>query len=49
MQEKFKKNNAWNTRLLVNETIVPLTQRITLKNVEFQVSGNPGSVCCDFI
>ena len=31
-----KKNNAWNIRRMVNETIVPATQHIILKIVGFQ-------------
>ena len=31
-----KKNNTWNIRSLVNETIVPSTQHIILKIVGFQ-------------
>ena len=35
MQEIMKKNNTWNIRRLVNEMIVPSTQRIILKIVGF--------------
>ena len=34
----MEKNNAWNIRHLVNETIVPATQRIILKIDGFQGS-----------
>ena len=36
LQEIIKKKNTWNIRLLVDETIVPSTQRIILMIVRFQ-------------
>ena len=35
LQDLMKKNNTWNIRRLVAETIVPLTQCIILKIVGF--------------
>ena len=35
LQEIMKKNNTWNISPLVNDTIVPSTQRIILKIVEY--------------
>ena len=43
----MKKNNTWNIRRLVNETIVPATQRIILKIVGFKVVFN--SICLMFV
>ena len=36
LQEIMKKNNTWNIRRLVDESFVPVTQRILLKIVGFQ-------------
>ena len=46
LQKIMTKNNTWNIRYLVNETINPATQRITLKIVRFQVLADESVKCC---
>ena len=45
----MKKNNTWNIRRLVDESFVPATQRIMLKNVGFLVHPISAPGCKFFV